>query len=313
MSPFPRQGVIVALSLPTNRQGRVLKRALAAHLAWLREKGIHGVLALGSTGEFVRLSPEQRMAALELIAELATPLPVIANVSDINPRVAAGLGRFARRLGLPGIAIMPPHFYPVSSADQLAFFLHVADAASLPTMLYNFPELAGNRIDIETVKAFAKRAELAAIKQSGAEFSYLEPLVALGRKRNFPVFSGADTRLEEAFRIGAAGCIGGFVNFVPEYMSEIYRCMREGDPGDFSLAAERLRDVGRVMERTTFPLNIAAGIEARGFDAGVPKTVISTESQRAHTAIIRELRAMFKSWKLPPPISSSRKSRSSSP
>ena len=313
MSTFPRQGVIVALSLPTNRQGRVLKRSLATHLSWLREKGVQGVLALGSTGEFVRLSPEERMAALELIAELAAPLPVITNVSDINPRVAAGLARFARRLGLPGIAVMPPHFYPVSAADQLAFFLHVAEAASLPVMLYNFPELAGNRIALETMEAFAKQAELAAIKQSGAEFSYLEPLVALGRKRGFPVFTGSDTRLEEAFRIGASGCIGGIVNFVPEYMLEIYRSMHEGVPGDFSLAAERLREVGSVMEKTTFPLNIAAGIEARGFEAGVPKAVISTESQRAHTAIIRELRAMFKSWKLPSPISSARKSQPRSP
>jgi 4-hydroxy-tetrahydrodipicolinate synthase len=299
-SSFPRHGVIVALALPTSRQGRVLKRALATHLAWLREKGVHGVLALGSTGEFVRLAPDERMAALELIAELAAPLPVIANVSDINPRVAAGLGRFARRLGLPGVAIMPPHFYPVSAADQLAYFLHVAEAAGLPVMLYNFPELAGNRIAIETVEAFAKRAELAAIKHSGGEFSYLEPLVALGRKRNYSVFSGSDTRLEEAFRIGASGCIGGFVNFVPEYMIEIYRCIRDGAAGDLSLAVERMREVGRVMEKTTFPLNIAAGMEARGFDAGQPKTVISAETQRARTAIARELKAMFKSWKLAP-------------
>ena len=310
--PFPRHGVIVALSLPTNRQGRILKRALSTHLAWLREIGVHGVLALGSTGEFVRLSPDERMAALEMIAELAAPLPVIANVSDINPRVAAGLARFSRRLGLPGIAIMPPHFYPVSAADQLAFFLHVAEAASLPVMLYNFPELAGNRIDIGTVDAFAKRAPLTAIKQSGGEFHYLDPLVALGKKRDFSVFTGSDTRLEEAFHIGAAGCIGGLVNFVPEYMLHIYRGFHEGEPGDFSPAADRMREVGRVMEKTTFPLNIAAGIEARGFDAGVPKTLVSTESQRVHAAIIRELKSMFRSWKLPPPISA-RNSRSPSP
>jgi 4-hydroxy-tetrahydrodipicolinate synthase len=297
---FPRHGVIVALSLPTNRHGRMLKRALASHLAWLREKGVHGVLALGSTGEFVRLSPEGRMAALELIAELAAPLPVIANVSDINPRVAAGLGRFARRLGLSGIAVMPPHFYPVSAADQLAFFLHVAEAAGLPVMLYNFPELAGNRIALETVEAFAERAELVAMKQSGGEFSYLEPLVALGRRRDFSVFSGADTRLEESFKIGATGCIGGFVNFVPEPMLAIYGSMHEGVSGDCSLAAERLREVGRVMNKTTFPLNIAAGIEARGFDAGAPKTVISTESLRVHTSIVHELKGLFNSWKLPP-------------
>ena len=82
---------------------------------------------------------------------------------------------------------------------MLEFFLRAAEAVDLPFCLYNFPELTGNRIGLETIAAFAERAPMAAIKQSGAEFAYHRPLIRLGHEKGFTVFSGADARLPEVF------------------------------------------------------------------------------------------------------------------
>lgn len=298
-TPFPREGIFAALAIPTDAEGRVMRPALTEHLDWLRARGVHGVLALGSTGEFPYFTVKERKAILGVVAELAAPLPVIANISDIRPQAVAELGRFARRLELPGVAIVPPYFYPVSDADQLAFFEHVAEAAQLPVMLYNFPELTGNRIAIETVAAFAERQPMAAIKQSGGEFSYHEALIALGREKNFAVFSGADTRLPEAFGLGAAGCIGGLVNFVPEDMVTIFNLCRKGEPGDPEPPRARLSEVGQWLDRLTFPLNVAAGMEARGLHPGHPKAIVSPASAARYGEIVAGLRACFERWGLP--------------
>jgi len=152
--------------LPCDPGGHLLENALADHLGWLKQRSIHGVLALGSTGEFPLLAVDERRRVLETVARLAAPLPVIANISDIRPVVVAELARFARELRLPGVAVMPPSFFRVSAADQLAFFEFAAEAAQLPVMLYNFPELTGNRIALETMAAFCDRAPMAGIKQS---------------------------------------------------------------------------------------------------------------------------------------------------
>jgi 4-hydroxy-tetrahydrodipicolinate synthase len=298
-TPFPREGILAALAIPTDAEGRVMRPALTEHLHWLRARGVHGVLALGSTGEFPYFTVKERKAILGVVAELAAPLPVIANISDIRPQAVAELGRFARQLQLPGVAIVPPYFYPVSDADQLAFFEHVAEAAQLPVMLYNFPELTGNRIAIETVAAFAERQPMAAIKQSGGEFSYHEALIALGREKNFAVFSGADTRLPEAFGLGAAGCIGGLVNFVPEDMVTIFNLCRKGEPGDPEPPRARLSEVGQWLDRLTFPLNVAAGMEARGLQPGHPKAIVSPASAARYAEIVAGLRACFERWGLP--------------
>jgi len=264
----------------------------------MRSRGIYGVLALGSTGEFPQFDLEQRKRALAIIAELAAPLPVIANISDIRPQVVAGLGRFARELGLPAVAIMTPGFFPSSQDDALAHFLHAADASGLPTFLYNFPELTGTRINLETVAAFAERASMAGIKQSGGEFAYHKDLIQLGRERGFSVFSGADIRLPEVFALGADGCIGGIVNIAPELMVHLFNVCHEHQPGEISPAFERMREIGRIIDRLTFPLNVAAGMEARGLATGAPKAIVSQQSREIYAGIVTELRAKFNEWQL---------------
>ncbi len=295
----PRAGILAALWLPVDGAGTLLVPELKRHLAFLKRSGVHGVLALGSTGEFPQFDLEQRKRALVTVAELAAPLPVIANVSDIRPGVVAELGRLARQLGLPAIAVMAPGFYPSTQDDLLAHLLHAADAAALPTFLYNFPELVGTRISLETVAAFAERAPMAGIKQSGREFEYHRDLIALGRERDFVVFSGSDTRLPEVFALGAAGCVGGLVNFAPEYMVHLHRVCREGGAGDISPAFERLREIGAIIDRLTFPLNVAAGMEARGLATGTPKAIVSPASARRYAEIVDELRLRFDAWGLP--------------
>lgn len=297
---FPKKGILAALVIPVNADGDILRDSLHHHVTWLKSKGIHGILALGSTGEFPLLSLDQRKRALELIAEAANPLPVIANISDIRHGVVAELGRFARKLELPGVAIMPPYFYPSNSDDQLAWFLHAADCAQRPVMLYNFPELTGNRIDLETIRAFAERAPMAGIKQSGGEFEYHRELIALGKELDYRVFSGSDTRLPEVFELGACGCIGGLVNFVPELMVDQFQVHHEGREGELEPTASRMQEVGNIVDQCSFPYNVRAGLRARGFDPGQSGVLISDKSRERLENTYLAFRRKFDEWGLQP-------------
>ena len=290
---YSPRGIYSAQWTFTNAEGRINRAALAHHLAFEKSHGISGVLALGSTGEFPHFAVDERKAVLAAVAELAAPLALIANVTDIRPSAAIELGRTAKSLGYSAIALMPPIFFPVSQADMLAYFLHVADAVDLPVMLYNFPELTGKRIDLTTVSAFAERAPMCAIKQSGGEFVYHGDLIALGREKDFVVISGADTRLPEVFRLGAAGCIGGLVNIVPELMVLIDRVCRQGQAGDAATAGGVMTALGPIIDQLTVPLNVASGLEARGFEPGTPKAIVSPESRMIYTKVVSELRALF--------------------
>lgn len=290
---IPCKGVFAALWLPTDSDGNLLHNELIANIRFLKAHGIHGILALGSTGEFPQFDIGQRKAALAAVAELAAPLPVIANISDIRPRIVAELGQFARALGLPAVAIMPPGFFKSSQEDVLAHFVHASEHSGLPTLLYNFPDLVGTRINLETIATFADRCEMLGIKQSGSEFDYHRDLIALGREKHFSVFSGSDTRLPEVFALGADGCIGGMVNIVPDLMVHLYKVCHDRRPGNLEPAISILRQIDVVMDRLAFPLNVAAGMEARGLATGSPKAIVSVESRTIYREIVTELRELF--------------------
>lgn len=296
MAEFPRGGVVAALHTPTDGHGRIQKRALELHLGWLRARGVHGVLALGSTGEFPQFTLDERLEILSEVVAAAGDLPVLVNASDIRPGVAIEIARYAAQIGLSGVALMPPSFYPSSDADQEAFFVRVAKTARIPILLYNFPELCGNRIAPGTVDRVARQVEVLGLKQSGGEFEYHQELVALGEKHGFPIFSGADTRLTEAFAVGAAGCIGGLVNFIPEPMLEIHAAAAAGKTAPE--AAARMRAVGALVDRVTFPLNIPAGMKARRLACGRPKSIVSAESARLAGRLTTDLRRLFTTWGL---------------
>jgi 4-hydroxy-tetrahydrodipicolinate synthase len=293
-------GVVAALWIPTDTNGRLLDDALRRQIALLKTGGCHGILALGSTGEFVHFSEAERAALLARITELAAPLPVMANVSDVSPHVAVRLARVAKSVGCVGTAVLPPWYFAVGDDDQLAFFLRVAEATDLPTLLYNFPERVGNRISLATIAAFADRALMGGVKQSGAEFSYHHELVALGRAKGFPVFTGADTRLPETLALGCAGTICGLANLVPGLLTQTYAACTKGSPADANIPASQLTEIGRIMSQVPFPLDVSAGVLARGLDPGAHKSVVSAATEARYDRVVAELRAKFAEWRLPP-------------
>lgn len=291
-------GIIAALWTPTHADGELDRAALKTNVAFLKSCGIHGILALGSTGEFLYLSPALRKEVIRSVVEFSDKLPVVANISDMRPAVVAELGIGAREAGVSAVALLPPFYYRFAQADLVEWYVRAAGTARLPLFLYNFPERTGNRLSLETIDAITDRVQIAGIKQSGAEFSYHSPLVQLGRKKNFVVFTGSDTRIAEAMALGVCGCMGGLANGIPDLMVDVYRAVRMGSIEELQGASERVSAIGQLVDRVEFPTNVAALIEARGFSAGHLKSVVSADTRDRFSRLKRDLRDLFDRWGL---------------
>src|SRR6185295_19307645 len=102
--------------------------ALESNLSFVLDGGVQGIMALGSTGEFVHLRLEQRKALIERIIQVckARGRKVIANVSDVQIRDVVDLARHAKSAGADCIALLPPWFYPMEQRDIAAFFIEAA-------------------------------------------------------------------------------------------------------------------------------------------------------------------------------------------
>lgn len=296
--PCPRAGIIAAIWTPTDGHGQVLGEALQTNLDFLRARGIHGLMVLGSTGEFLHLEPPARQAFLRRVKAGAGPLPLIANVTHIAPAVVAALAGDAAAAGADAIALLPPPFYRIAQSDLAEFLLRAADAAQLPLLIYNFPERCGNRVNPETIATVADRTPVFAVKQSGDEFGYHRELAALAREKDFSLFSGADTRLAEVLALGAHGLIGGCVNFVPELLLEILAAVQAGHPDTAARASQRMHQLGQFLDTLEFPLNIAAAMEARGLPVGEPKGTVSAATRARYGRLRTDLSTLFREWQL---------------
>jgi len=300
MKQPPFAGVFAALWTPTDGVGKLLSREMSRHIAFLRQAGVHGLFVLGTTGEFLYLDTAVRQHVLELVAEQASTFPVIANISDARPAIVAQLGSQARSLGLSAVALLPPYFYPVAAEDIIEFYVRAGEAAQLPLFLYNFPERTGNRVTLDIVQAVADRVPVAGVKHSGGDLDYHQSLVNLGRERGFVVFSGADTQLPAVMAMGVAGAVSGLANAIPEWLVAQYHAIRQNDAAAIRECARPLQAVAELMDRLSFPLNVAAAMTARGLPTGQPKTVVSPATRSRYETMVHQFNTLYAEWHLPP-------------
>lgn len=265
--------------------------ALADQVRFLRKSGCDGVLALGSTGEFVHLDVGTRNEGLRRVVEAAEGWPVIANCSDISPRRVAELGRFAREAGALAISLLPPWFFASPPADVVDFLVRGAEAAGLPLMLYNFPERTGHRLGLETIAAVCDRVEVVAVKQSGDEFAYHRDLAALAAEKKYVLITGADTRMPEAYGMGARGVVSGQSNAIPEWVVSVWKAVVDGEPARASEESRWMGEFTRITGVLEFPLSISAGMQARGRPAGEPKAVLSGSTRLQLARAVAEAKA----------------------
>ncbi len=296
-STLPK-GILVAMMTPTDGQGRLMESVMREHLAVLKSHGVHGIMAMGTTGEFPHLSLETRLQFLERVTQHSQGLPILANISDVNPGVAIQLAKRSKSVGAMGVAVMPPYFYAITQEDLGEFFVRVTEPSGLPVWLYNFPERTGTRIELETIAWVADRVPMVGIKQSGGEFSYHADLVRLGGERGFAVFTGSDPRLAEAMAVGVRGCIGGMGNAVGDVKVDLFDAFVRGDASTMELRTSQMKAIAALIDRFPFPLNIVAMMEARDLPTGIPKTAHAPRTWSLYKTLVSDLRGLYKEFGL---------------
>lgn len=282
-------GVFCALWTPTDQSGAVLWPALERNLKFIVDSGIHGFMALGSTAEFPHLSIPQRKEILERVVR--TQLPVVANVSDVSHRAAIDLSIHAKQVGAVAIAVLPPWFFPAAQSDLAEFFITVARSSGMPLALYNFPEVTGKKIELDTIRRVADQVRVLAVKQSGADFQYHRELLGLAKQYSFSVLSGADTRLAECLHMGCSGTVSGLANSVPDVLARIYKQADQKE--EASRESAFMAELGARMDSLEFPYNVKAAIAARGFETGQPKNPASPETLRRYEALMQDLKSLY--------------------
>jgi len=236
-------GIIPPLVTLFDRQGRIDEDANRAHVDFLITGGVHAVFALGSTGETMHLTMEERRAFAELVVRhVDGRVPVLVGCLSTATDDAVALARHAQEIGADGVIVIPPYYW---TPNDQAIELHigaVAAAVSLPVLIYNFPAVVGRNIPAPVVARLASAYDrVLGIKDTIDSVGHIHEVIARVKpiRPEFSVLCGYEFHLLNTLLSGGDGAIPAVANFAPEPPVAIYEHWRGG----------RLAEAAAVMRR----------------------------------------------------------------
>jgi 1-pyrroline-4-hydroxy-2-carboxylate deaminase len=197
--------------------------------AALLRDGVHGLVLMGTVGEGNSLSAAEKRTVLRGAVEVTEGrVPIIAGVSEFTTAAAVTFVRDAERLGASGFMVLPGMVYVPTAAELEHHFRTVAEATSLPIMLYNNPPSYRVNIELPTLARLAEVPNIVAIKESAPDPRRITDLYNAFAER-FVLFAGLDDVVFEAVTLGARGWVSGLSNVFPAESLALYAALTAGD------------------------------------------------------------------------------------
>ena len=222
------EGAFAVCITPFTEDGSEIDyKVLEAYTNWQIDQGSHGLMFLGSTGEFLSLSGEERTRLTETAVKTAAGrVPIVMGTGHEDTREVVRLSKEAEVLGADGLLIIPP-FYSTPTDDEL--FVHyktVAEAVSIPIMVYNNPATSNVDLLPPLMARLAEIENLDYMKESTMDVTRIRDINLLcGDKMT--VFGGIMGF--ESFVEGAKGWVSVASNVMPKETADIYDLVKNGE------------------------------------------------------------------------------------
>lgn len=269
---MPRaRGTMTVLITPFAEDGsKIDAEKLRWLVDWQIEQGIHGLIPLGSTGEFLSVSREERQEIVETCVTTARGrVPVYVGTGAEATDDVIELSREVERQGADGVLIIPP-FYSVPTDDELFHhYRRVGEAISIPIMVYNNPATANVDIQPALVRRLAEIDTVRSIKESTLDVTRVRDIVELCGDR-IDVFAGVLGY--ESFWLGAVGWIAVCSNLVPRDSARLFELAVDSADRDAALAVyRRILPIVRWVGGPRYVQVTKAGLQIMGASMGPPR------------------------------------------
>ncbi|OQY35445.1 MAG: 4-hydroxy-tetrahydrodipicolinate synthase [Spirochaetaceae bacterium 4572_59] len=222
-------GVFTALVTPFNSKKEIDTDALKKIVRFQLDKGISGLVPVGTTGESPTVSHDENMDVIEIvIKETKGKVPVIAGTGSNSTDEAIRMTKIAKLIGADASLQVAPYYNKPTQEGLYRHFMTIADAVDLPIMVYNVQGRTAVNIDTDTLMRLAKHENIVAVKEASGDLNQM--MDVLKRKpADFDVLSGDDNLALPLTLLGGSGVVSVASNIVPQWMEEMVKAARRGD------------------------------------------------------------------------------------
>lgn len=288
-------GVFPYLVSPIDADGEVKAQVLTRLCQDLMAAGVHGLTPLGSTGEFAYLNPAQRRRVVEVVVQAAgRQVPVVAGVAATTIVDAVGQAREYERMGCDGILAVLEAYFPVDDEGVYQYFKAIADAVSLPVVIYTNPNFQRSDLKLPVIGRLSHIPNIRYIKDASFNTGRLLSIMNVVEGR-MEVFAASSHVPATVMLMGGAGWMAGPACLVPRQSIALYDLCRAGQWSEAMALQRRLWSINQVFATFNLAACIKAGLALQGYEVGhplAPQTPLSTEGVETVRRVLRELGAL---------------------
>jgi 4-hydroxy-tetrahydrodipicolinate synthase len=268
------EGVFPALVTPMTDRQEVDYETLKSFVNYLIEDGgVHGVIPLGSTGEYYALNDQERQGVVAATIEAAAGrVPVMVGTNGGSTRQIVEYSKQAQSQGAAGLLLAAPYYSLPTPGELVEHFRVIDSEVDIPIMLYNYPGRTGVDMTPDIVGELAELDNVQYVKESTGELQRVSEIIRrFGDK--ITVFCGCDTLALESFFMGAAGWVSGVFNVLPAESVKLFElAVKTKDlPAARELYYSLLPVLGLMEDGGKYSQFVKGGCELMGHPVGPPR------------------------------------------
>jgi len=288
------EGVLPAIITPFFRDSSMSLdlEGLESNIESLLQRGVHGIVPCGSTGESATLTFEEHETVIAKTVEVVDGrVPVLAGTGSNSTAEAMRLTRSAKDAGADGALIISPYYNKPNRSGLIKHFTKLADL-DLPIVIYNVPGRTAQNLQPDLVAELAEHPNIVGIKEASGDITQISRIIEETQDEDFSVLSGDDAMTLPILAIGGGGVISVAANIVPELMVEMYESFSAGDLAHAQDLHYILSPLMRAMFIDTNPIPVKKAVELLGMAAG-PVRLPLDELDAARTELLKGVLANY--------------------
>lgn len=263
-------GIIPYLATPTDEDENINTVELARLSDHLIKQGVHGLTPLGSTGECAYLSLTDRYTVVEtVVTTSAGRVPVVPGVSSMSVKDAILQAQAFERMGADGIVLTLDSYFPLSQNDVKSYFLRVADATSLPIIIYTNPNFQKVDLGIPLIAELIQDARFVGLKDASSNTGRLLSLANRSRD-DFGIYAASAHIAVSVMMLGGQGWFAGPACVLPRESVLLYNLCREKRWDEAMALQKVLWRFNEVFASYNLAACVKAALQLQGFDMGRP-------------------------------------------
>lgn len=279
------RGILLPTTTPFDREGRISTPDITSNIKAWSARGVIGFVVLGSTGERVHLDEREYLEVIEVSRAASDSILIVGAGQQSTINTIKEINS-AARAGAQAVLVITPYFYrpAITQETLINYYTAVADAASVPVLLYSMPPLTGIKIEPETIARLSEHQNIIGVKDSSNDVAGFRRTVELCPS-DFAVMTGNGTVLLDALRAGATGGILAVGCVVPEVCVEIFRLFVAGELEQAERLQTELTPLASAVTTKYGIGGLKAALDLAGYRGGAVRAPLRAPDDSARAEI----------------------------